>query len=133
MTTLFPSADCNVDSIAYVASCPSMRTGKYVSPGRVGFHLIDSSLVPYSFVDEVEHQIQMTGDRLNCFKVSSVTDLFSDTYLTSLTLLEMKVLGGCVLLLIEEGAVPFSLIDERKAATGGAESQGDRHQALRAD
>jgi hypothetical protein len=114
MTTLFPTADCNAESIDFVAKHVPGFAGSFAPNQRLGFHLIGDILVPYRFVDEVE--CQLTHDRLNCFNVTDVTELFSDTFLRSLTPLELKVLGGCVLLLIEKGFVPFSLIDAKEAA-----------------
>ncbi|MBK9440753.1 MAG: hypothetical protein IPN53_05300 [Comamonadaceae bacterium] len=114
MTNLFPTADCDAGAIASLAKYVPSLAGSSPPTQRLGFHLIDGILVPYSFVRKVEHEL--SNDRLNCFKVTNVLDLFSHTFLESLTPLEMKVLGGCVLLLIEKGFVPFSLVDEKEAA-----------------
>jgi hypothetical protein len=113
MSKLFPSADCNAASIAFVSKYVPQFAGAYAPTRRVGFHLIGNALVPYSFVQDVEYQL--TYERLNCFKVTDVTELFSDTFLASLTTSELKVLGGCVLLLIEKGFVAFSLVDTKEA------------------
>ncbi len=113
MTTIFPTADCDAHAIDFVARNVADFAGTTAPKGRFGFHLMGNSLVPYRFVDRVEQEL--SHDRLNCFKVTNVTELFSHTFLTSLSPLEFKVLGGCVLLLIEKGFVPFSLAEEKEA------------------
>ncbi len=113
MSTIFPTADCDANAIDFVARNVPEFAGTTATKGRFGFHLMGNVLVPYRFVDIVEHEL--TGDRLNCFKVTELSELFSDTFLTSLSPLEFKVLGGCVLLLIEKGFVPFSLLEEKGA------------------
>ncbi len=113
MTTIFPTADCDAHAIDFVARNVPDFAGTTAPKGRYGFHLIHGILVPYRFVDIVEHELSRA--RLNCFKVTELSELFSHTFLTSLSPLEFKVLGGCVLLLIEKGYVPFSLAEEKEA------------------
>lgn len=113
MSTIFPTADCDEYAIDSVVRNVPDFAGTTAPKGRLGFHLIHDILVPHSFVDKVEREL--SGARLNCFKVTNLTELFSHTFLTSLSPLEFKVLGGCVLLLIEKGSVPFSLLEEKEA------------------
>lgn len=113
MNNLFPTADCDAHAIAFVAKNVPDCAGASAPTQRLGFHLIEGILVPYGFVDDVEHEL--SHERLNCFTVTEVTELFSDTFLRSRSPLELKVLGGCVMLLIEKGLVPFSLVNTKEA------------------
>lgn len=114
MSKLFPAADCNAESLAFLTECVPSFAGTAALTGPVGFYLIKSTLVPHRFIDDVEYEL--TSKRLNCFEVTKISDLFEDIYLASLTASEMDVLGECVLLLIEQGRLPFSLIDSKEAA-----------------
>jgi len=114
MSKLFPSANCNAESIAFVTKCVPSFAGTSAPTGPVGFHLVKDTLVPYSFLQDVEYEL--TEKRLNCFEVTKMSELFDEAYLTSLSGSELDVLGECVLLLIEQGTVPFSLINTKEAA-----------------
>jgi hypothetical protein len=114
MSKLFFSADCNAETLAFLAESVPSFAGKGVPKGPVGFHLVKNTLVPYSFLQDLECELMNT--RLNCFAVTKISELFEEAFLASLTASEMDVLGECVLLLIEKGYVPFSLINTKEAA-----------------
>jgi hypothetical protein len=114
MSNLFPTANCNAESIAFITQHVPSFAGTSAPPKRLGFHLIKETLVPDSFVEDVGYAL--SEERLNCFEVTKISDLFGDTYLESLSASELDVLGACVLLLIEQGTVPFSLIKTKRAA-----------------
>jgi hypothetical protein len=114
MSHLFLSADCDADAIAFVAENVPGSTRAAAPSGPVGFHLIKNTLVPYAFVEEVQDELMYK--RLNCFAVTKVTDLFTEEFLASLTPNELDVLGEAVLVLIENGLVPFSLVNAKEAA-----------------
>ncbi len=114
MSNLFPYADVSADSIAAVFNVASEFTNTEEPPIGLGFTLIDDTLVPNTFLDDVD--AALSPIRLNCFEVTRVADLFDEAFLASLTVLEREVLGGCVMLLLEKGLVPISLIDRRKTA-----------------
>lgn len=114
MSKLFPAADCNAESIAFVTECVPSFAGTAAPTAPVGFYLIKDTFVPYSFLDELGGEL--TYARLNCFEVTKLSDLFEKAYIASLTASELNVLGECVLLLIEQGIVPFSLINTKKVA-----------------
>ena len=114
MSKLFPAAGVDAASIAALISLAPQFAGTTTPPKGLGFSLINGALVPNSFLDEVQGEI--TYARLNCYEVTKVADLFEQTYLDSLIASEMDVLGECVLLLIEQGMVPLSLIITKEAA-----------------
>lgn len=114
MSKLFPAADVDADSIAAVINFAPKFAGTTAPTGHVGFYLIKGTLVPYRFLGDLE--FELTYKRLNCFEVTKISDLLEEIYLASLSESELDVLGECVLLLIDEGRVPFSLIDPKEAA-----------------
>jgi len=114
MSNSFLSADCDAEAIAFVASNVPDSTRAPAPCGPIGFHLIRGSLVPYAFVEEV--QDELLQQRLNCFAVTKVADLFTEEFLASLTPNELDILGETLLVLIENGLVAFSLVNEKEAA-----------------
>jgi hypothetical protein len=114
MSSLFPSADCDADAIAFVAANVPDSARAPAPCGPVGFHLIRNTLVPYAFVEAV--QDELLHMRLNCFAVTRVADLFTEEFLASLTPNELDILGETLLVLIENGLVAFSLGNAKEAA-----------------
>lgn len=114
MSNLFPSADCNAESITSLVEFVPQFAGAGAPLGPVGFFFVKDTLVPYSFLGDLEYQL--TYKRLNCFEVTKISDLFEEAYLASLSASERDVLGECVLLLIEQGMVAFSLNHSKEAA-----------------
>ena len=114
MSNLFLAADCDADAIAFVAANVPDSARAPAPCGPVGFHLIRNTLVPYAFVEQVQDELM--HQRLNCFAVTKVADLFTEEFLASLTPTEMDVLGEAVLVLIENGLVAFSLVNAKEAA-----------------
>lgn len=84
------------------------------APHGLGFFLVNGTLVPKPFLEEVESQLQSV--RLNCYDVTQVSDLFEPEFLDTLSATELSVLGDCVLVLIDKGSVPISLIAKAKDA-----------------
>jgi hypothetical protein len=114
MSKLFSYADVNAESIAAVIEVAPQFVDTTTPPDGLGFTLVNDNLVSNTFLEEVYFELQHT--RLNCFDVTRVSDLFGKRFLDSLAEPEMDVLGECVLMLLERGEVPISLIDTKKAA-----------------
>jgi hypothetical protein len=71
--------------------------------------LINNHLVPYSFLDELEQRFfDATFDH---DQVISIRAIVGDEYLQGLSNAERKVLGGCVLLLIEQSRIAIDFGD----------------------
>ena len=114
MSKLFPYANVHEESIKGVIWVAPEFAGTTTTPPKgLGFSLIRDTLVSNSFRDEVTDELQHA--RLNCYEVTRVADLFEQTYLDSLTMAEMDVLGEVVMLLIEKGVVPISLVSAEAA------------------
>ena len=113
MANCFPYADVHEASVEAVACSMHQYADSTTPPKGLGFTLIKGILVSNSFLGEVERQLV---DRLNCFEVHRVTDLFTDSFVRSLTASQLAVLGECVLVLIEMGHVQITLIDKTLAA-----------------
>ena len=114
MTKLYPSTLCNAHALTFVKEAVPSFAGSNAPLEHIGFHLIKETLVPYSFILDLEAEIMHA--RLNCFTVTSVTDLISTKFLESLSPLQRSVLGECVMVMIEEGNIPFSLTLPKEAA-----------------
>jgi hypothetical protein len=115
MANCFPYADVNADSVEAVIDSVPMFSGTSTTPPKgLGFTLVKGTLIPNSLLDDVDWELHQA--RLNCYEVTKVADLFTHTFLSSLTASERDVLGECVLLLIEQGRIPISLIDKKLAA-----------------
>lgn len=111
---MFPYADVNAASIQAVIDSVPMFAGTATTPPKsLGFTLVKGTLIPNSLVDEVDWELHQV--RLNCYETTKVADLFTHTFISSLTASERDVLGECVLLLIEQGRIPISLIDKKAA------------------
>ncbi|MBK6593299.1 MAG: hypothetical protein IPG23_11435 [Burkholderiales bacterium] len=115
MSNIFPYADVDTGSIAALIQVAPQLASTTTPPNGLGFSLVKDVLVSNTFLNTVESELGHHL-RLNCFAVTRVSDLFTQTFLDSLTPLELEVLGACVLMLIKKGSVPISLIDTEKAA-----------------
>ncbi len=115
MANMFPYADIDSGSIAALIKVAPELASSTTPPTGLGFTLVKDILVPNTFLNDVEYELGKHA-RLNCFDVTRVSELFSESFFDSLTSLELSVLGECVLMLIEQGNVPISLIDPKKAA-----------------
>ena len=113
MSTLYASANCNAESINFVARHVPQFAGTSVPVEKLGFFLIRGTLVPYGFLDTLTSEL--SSSRLNCHEVTRASDLFEDDFLKSRTAAELDVIGDCVLLLVEQGSVPFSLVNAKEA------------------
>jgi hypothetical protein len=115
MSNSYSYADVNAESIAAVMEVAQPFAGGHIAaPQGLGFFLVNGTLVPKSFLEDVESQLQSV--RLNCFDVTQVADLFEPEFLDTLSANELRVLGDVVLVLIDRGCVPISLIANAKEA-----------------
>ena len=74
---------------------------RFTEDGNYGYVLINGHLVPYSFISRLEDELGGAFYEYN--EVYSLEDIFGTKFLESLTSNELKVLGGCMLILIEKG------------------------------
>ncbi len=115
MSNFYWYADVNAESqVAVFEAAGSFAGDRYTAPQGLGFFLINGTLVPKTFVENVESQL--SGSRLNCFDVTRVSDLFEPYFLETLSTKELRVLGDVVLVLIDKGCVAISLVDNSKEA-----------------
>jgi hypothetical protein len=114
MSKIFPTTFVNEGSIAAVINVAPEFAGTVPPPKGLGFTLVRGTLVSHSFRDEVESQLQY--ERLNCWEVTTVNSLFTQHFLDSLTAVQQDVLGDVVMLLIEKGSVPITLVINSKEA-----------------
>jgi len=111
---LFLNADVSTESIDACIAVAPMFAGTTTPPKGLGFSLIGSKLVPNDFLLKVESALMHI--RLNCYETTAVDDLFAEEFLASLTASERDVLGEVVLLQIELGHIPLTLLKTREAA-----------------
>jgi hypothetical protein len=115
MSKFHSYADVNIESLAAVIEVARPFAGGNATPPQsLGFFLVNGTLVPKAFLEELESQL--SGARLNCFDVTRASDLFEPYFLETLSAIELSVLGDCVLFLIERGCVPISLTVNVKEA-----------------
>lgn len=114
-TKLYPSVASNATYMAEMVECAPGTEDDYYCRGDCGYWLINGTLVPFSFLDKVQHALRNT--MLTYCEVVKVTDLFPSSFLTSLDTTEKAVLGACALLLIERGdmAMNFPPCDQEAA------------------
>jgi hypothetical protein len=80
--------------------------GQFSREGKYGYVLVNDHLVPFSFISRLKDELEDVFFEYN--EVHPLDDSFSDEFLASLDSVERKVLGACMLLLIEEG--DFSVV-----------------------
>lgn len=115
MSNFYSYTDVNADSVTAVIEVARPFAGDNdTAPKGLGFFLVNGTLVPKTFVEEVESQL--SGARLNCFDVTRVSDLFEPYFLETLSAKELRVLGDVVLVLIDKGCVAISLTVNVKEA-----------------
>jgi len=114
MSNIFPYADVDTGSIAALLQVAPSFASTTTPPKGLGFSLVKDILVSNTFMNEVSRELG-SHLRLNCFDVTRVSDLFTCTFMESLTPLEVEVLGECVLMLINKGEVPLSLIRKEQS------------------
>lgn len=115
MSNFYSYADVSAESIAAVINVTRPFSGDYATaPKGLGFFLINGTLVPNTFIEQVESQLHSV--RLNCFDVITVTELFKPEFLDTLSANELSVLGDAVLVLIEKGVIALDLTVNVKGA-----------------
>lgn len=81
--------------------------GQFTREGKYGYVLVNDHLVPFSFISRLRDELENIFFEYD--EVHPLDDSFSDEFLASLDIVERKVLGACMLLLIEKG--DFSLVN----------------------
>jgi hypothetical protein len=115
MSNFYSHTDVNAESksAVFVAARP-FAVGKGPAPKGIRSTLVDGTLVPNTFIKEVESQL--IGARMKCSEAISVSDLFASSFLETLGPNESRVLGDVVFFLIDNGYVTIFLADKLKEA-----------------
>lgn len=75
--------------------------GQFTADGKYGYVLINGHLVPYAFINRLVDELGGAIYEYN--EVHSLEEIYGGEFLASLSSNERKVLGACMLLLIEKG------------------------------
>jgi len=115
MSNPYSYTDANSESqtAVFVAARP-FAIGKGAAPQKKGFTRVDGTLVPNTFIKEVESQL--IGARMTCGECTPVSDYFKPHFLETLNAKEFRVLGDIVFFLVDKGCVKISLDDMSKEA-----------------
>lgn len=77
--------------------------GQFRADGKYGYVLVSDHLVPYSFINRLEGQLG--GMVFEYDEVHALEEIFDADFLLSLSSKERKLIGPCLLLLIEKGGL----------------------------
>jgi hypothetical protein len=100
-SNLFPSTSCNAAYVDMMAEEAKANGYKEVVLEKCGYVLVNRRLVPYTFLERVQNQIE--GANFEYGLVLAEADIFSEDFLRSLCPEAREVLMPCVLILIERG------------------------------
>jgi hypothetical protein len=104
ITCKFPSTDFGGLELKHIADVESHRDD-FLNHGKSGFVLIDDKLVPYSFIYRV--YLAAEGNCQSCAydTVYSVKEWIDEDLWKEFTDQEKKVIGPCLLILMEMGKI----------------------------
>ncbi len=111
ISNAFPAALCNAQYMAFIAQiAPTLAT---VIPltGQAGYLLVEGMLVPLSLVSKIKKCLD--GETIEYRDAVDVEKLVGPEFIRTLTGNERKVVGHCVLHLIERGEIAIDFIGDQ--------------------
>jgi len=105
ITKLYPATQYNSALMEEIAIGAPAQSSVFMKYARKSFMLIDDQLVPTAFLDRLDKHPMAWNAVFEEDAVYTARELVGEDFWFSLTNAERRVLGACLLILIEQGRV----------------------------
>jgi hypothetical protein len=117
ITDLYPATKCNTEAMAEMAIGAPVRPNAFLKHCHKSFVLIGDIVVPNAFLDELANHVMPWNMVFDEDDVITAREMVGELFWSGLNANKRRVLGACILILIEQGRVVLEVpTAKRKAA-----------------